>query len=113
LSYHLDAPDHVSWAASSAFVTILTACNLAFFTPRFVRARREGALATMLAFAILLYLVSFFLLVSQVLNTFGVGLPQSAGGFLIGLYLMLLISALNFVFLLYVLGRPRRGPPAA
>lgn len=113
LPYHLGAPDHVAWAASSAFVTALTACNLAFFTPRFARARRDGFLAGTRAFAVLLYLISFFLLVSQVLNTLGVGLPQSAGGFLIGLYLMLLISALNFVFLLYVLGRPHRGPPAA
>lgn len=113
LPYHLGAPDHVSWAASSAFVTVLTACNLAFFTPRFVRAQRDGLLARRLAFDVLFYLISFFLLVSQVLNTLGVGLRQSAGGFLIGLYLMLLISALNFVFLLYVLGRPRRGPPAA
>lgn len=113
LPYHLGAPDHVSWAASSAFVTVLTACNLAFFTPRFARARRDGFLAGTLAFDVLLYLISFFLLVSQVLNTLGIGLPQSAGGFLIGLYLMLLISALNFVFLLYVLGRPRRGPPAS
>ena len=112
LPYHLGVPDHVSWAASSAFVTVLTACNLAFFSPRFLRARRDGFLARMLAFEVLLYLISFFLLVSQALNTFGVGLSQSAGGFLVGLYLMLLISALNFVFLLYVLGHPRRGPPA-
>jgi hypothetical protein len=113
LPYHLGASDHVSWAAASAFVTVLTACNLAFFTPRFVRAQRVGALARTFAFTVLLYLISFFLLVSQVLNTLGVGLPQSTGGFLIGLYLMLLTSALNFVFLLYILGRPRRGPPAA
>jgi len=112
LPYHFGAPDHVSWAASSAFVTVVTACNLAFFTPRFVRARRDGALARTLAFDVLLHLISFSLLVSQVLNTLGVGLHQSAGGFLAGLYLMLLISALNFVFLLYVLGYPRRGPPA-
>jgi len=113
LPYHLGAPDRVAWAASSAFVTLLTACNLAFFTPRFLRAQRDGVLARMLAFSVLLHFISFFLLVSQVLNTLGVGLPQSAGGFLIGLYLLLLISALNFVFLLYVLGGPRRGPPAA
>lgn len=113
LPYHLGAPDRVSWAASSAVVTVLTACNLAVFTPRFERARRAGFLAGTLAFNVLLYLLSFFLLVSQGLNALGVGLPQSAGGFLIGLYLMVLISALNFVFLLYVLGRPRRGPPAA
>ncbi len=42
----------------------------------------------------------------------GVGFPNRAGGFFVGLYLMLLISALNFVFLLYVLGGARRDPPA-
>jgi hypothetical protein len=80
LPYHLGAPDPVSWAASSAFVTVVTACNLAFFTPRFLRARRHGFLGGILAFEVLLYLISFFLLVSQVLNALGVGLPQSAGG---------------------------------
>jgi len=88
LPYHLGAPDRVSWAASSAVVTVLTICNLAFFTPRFLRARREGFLARMFAFEVLLYLISFVLLISQVLNTVGVGLPQTAGGFLVGLYLM-------------------------
>ena len=67
---------------------VLTICNLAFFTPRFLRARREGFLARMFAFEVLLYLISFVLLISQVLNTVGVGLPQTAGGFLVGLYLM-------------------------
>jgi hypothetical protein len=113
LPYHFGAPDHVLWAASSALVTVLTACSLAFFTPLFLRARRDGFLAGMLAFDVLLYLISFLLLVSQVLNTLGVALHQSAAGFLAGLYLMLLISALNFVFLLYVLGYPRQGPPTA
>jgi hypothetical protein len=113
LPHHLGAPDHVSWAAASAFVTVLTSCSLAFFTPRFLEARRHGFIAGTLAFDFLLYLLSFILLVSQLLNTLGVGLPQSAGGFLAGLYLMLLISALNFVYLLYVLAYPRRGPPAA
>ena len=112
LPYHLGAPDHVCWALSSAFVTILTAGNLAVFIPRFLRARRRGFLGGILTFEILLYLISFFLLVSQVLNTLGVGLPQSAGAFLAGLYLLLLISALNFVFLLYVLGGRRPDPPA-
>lgn len=112
LPHYLGAPDRVSWAASSAFVSILTACNLVFFSPRFLRARRDGVLARTLAFSVLMHVISFFLLVSQVLNALGVGLAQSAGGFVSGLYLMLLISALNFVFLLYVLVGPRRGPPA-
>jgi hypothetical protein len=112
LPYQLGAPDRACWATSSAFVTVLTACNLAVFMPRFLRARRHGFLSGILAFEALLYLISFFLLVSQVLNTLAIGLSQSAGGFLVGLYLLLLISALNFVFLLYVLGGRRQDPPA-
>jgi len=53
LPYHFGAPDHVLWAASSALVTVLTACSLAFFTPRFLRARRDGFLAGILAFDVL------------------------------------------------------------
>lgn len=107
LPHYLGAPDRVAWAVSSAFVTMLTAGNLAFFSPRFLRAQRDGVLARAPALSVLLHLISFILLASQVLNTVGVGFPQSAGGFLLGLYLMLLVSALNFVFLLYVLRGPR------
>ena len=111
LPYSFGARNHALWAVSSAFVTVLIACNLAFFAPHFLRARRDGFLTGPLAFDVFLYLISCFLVVSQVLNTLGVGLSRSAGWFLVGLYLMLLISALNFVFLLHVLGYPRRDPP--
>jgi hypothetical protein len=50
LAYYVGARDHVLWAASSAIVTVLTACSLAFFVPRFLRARRGGFLAGLLAF---------------------------------------------------------------
>lgn len=112
LPYYLGAADHVLWATSSAFATVLIACTLSFFTPRFLRARRDGVHAGSLAFDILLYSISFILLLSQVLNTLGIGFPRSAGGFIVGLYLMLLISALNFVFLLHVVGYGHRVPPA-
>lgn len=82
LPIHLGAPDHVSWAVSSGFVTVITACNLVFFTPRFLRSQRDGILARRLVFEVLFYFSSFFLLISQVLNTFGVGLHQRAGGVL-------------------------------
>jgi hypothetical protein len=89
---------------------VLTAGNLVFFTPRFLRAQRGGVLARRLAIDVLVYLSPFVLLVCPVLNALGVGLRQSAGGFLIGLYLMLLISAsVDFVFLLSVFAGPRRG----
>ena len=58
-------------------------------------------------------LVLVLVLLSQLLNTVGIGLPQSAGGFLVGLYLLLLGAALNFVYLIYVLLRPEDEPPAA
>ncbi len=109
LPYYLGAPVRVLWGASSAFVVILTACNLVYFAPRCLRAQRDGVLARTFAFSVLMHVISLLLLISQVLNVLGVILPRSAGGFLLGLYLMVLVSALNFVFLLYVLGGPRRG----
>ncbi len=111
LPHYLGAPLRGLWAASSAFVTLLTAGNLAFFSPRFLRAQRDGVLARTRAFSVLMHFISFFLLVSQVLNLLGIGLSRSAGGFLLGLYLMLLVSALNFVFLLYVVANPHNGSP--
>ncbi len=113
LPYYLGIPLPFLWAASSAFATVLIASSLAFFTPRFLRARRDGLHAGSIGFDVLLYFIAFMLLVSQVLNMLGIGLPRSAGGFILGLYLMLLTSALNFVFLLYVLGHPRHKPPTA
>ena len=110
LPRYLGAPDQVSWAASSAVLAVLTACNLAFFMPRILRAQRDGVLFKIPAFDLPLRVSPIIVLVSQVLNTLGVGLPRSAGGLLIGLDLLLLISGLNFAFLLYVLGRPRGGP---
>jgi hypothetical protein len=112
LPYHFGAAERVLWASSSAYVALLTTVSLVFFVPRFLRVRRDSPLSRMLVFEILLYLLSFALLVSQFLNAAGVGLSQSVGGFLAGLYLMLLISALNFVFLLYVLGSSHRVPRA-
>ena len=51
----------------------------------------------------------FFARASQFLNTLGIGLRQSAGGFLIGLYLLLLASGLNFAYLMYVLVSADQG----
>jgi hypothetical protein len=119
LPYQLGAPSHVCWGVSSAFVTLLTACNLVVFMPRIRHAQRDGVLYRIPAFEVPMNLSAFLILVSQVLNTLGVGLPRSAGGFLIGLYLLVLIAALNFVFLLYVLGcapgvlPAQQGAPAA
>jgi hypothetical protein len=103
LPHHLGAPNNVTWAASSGVMAVVTLCNLAFFLPRIWRAKRDGKLVPIRAFNIPLDICPLVVVVSQTLNALGVGLGQSAGGFLIGLYFLLLIAALNFVQLLYVL----------
>ena len=113
LPHYLGASDNVAWAASSGVVTIVTACNLAFFLPAIRRAKRDGSLAAIPVFEVPLNLVPPSILVSQILNALGIGLRQGAGGFLIGLYLLLLLTALNFVQLLYVLDRTPESRPAA
>jgi hypothetical protein len=112
LPYHLGASDHVLWAASSALLIVVLCSNMAFFMPRVGRSQRAGVMPRTFGFDVPLRLSMLLTLVSQVLNTFGVGLQQSAGGFLIGLYLILLISGLNFVFLLYFLEHAPEPPPA-
>ena len=113
LPHQLGAPDAVSWALSSAVVAAVTACNIAFFFPRILRAQRDGVLARIPIIDAVLRVIPFLVVASQVLNALGVGLSRSAGGLLIGLYLSLLVAGLNFAFLLNVLGRPRGDPPAA
>jgi hypothetical protein len=110
LPYRFGAAQNLTWAASSAFVAGLTACNLAYFMPRILRAIRDGAFPRVWAVSVPLDLASLLVLATQVLNALGIGFRQSAGGFLLGLYLLLLISGLNFVFLLYVLGRTHDRP---
>jgi hypothetical protein len=112
LPHYLGASDTVAWATSSSLVTIVTACNLAFFLPPIQRAKRDGSLVAIPAFEIPLNLIPLSIIVSQTLNALGIGLRQGAGGFLVGLYLLLLLTALNFVQLLYVLDRtPETAEP--
>ena len=78
-----------------------------------MRAYRNLSLVRLPALEHPLRAAVFLALVSQVLNTFGIGLPQSVGGFLIGLYLLVLVMALNFAYLMYVLVRDDNDLPAA
>ena len=109
LPYHLGLPDPHVWSASSGFVVILIVCHIAFMSPRFIRASQNPSWVRLPAFQIGQIGARSALviaLVSQLLNALGVGLPQSAGGFLIGLYCLLLVSGLNFTYLMFVLVRP-------
>jgi hypothetical protein len=108
LLYHFGASDNVVWAGSSAFLFVVTASNLAFFLPRILRAARNGAFRRIPIVAVPVDSASYLVLATQALNALGIGFAQSVGGFLIGLYLLLVISALNFAFLLFVLGRAPR-----
>jgi hypothetical protein len=96
--------DSVVWAAASAFLFTLTAINLAFFLTRLLRASRAGVFRRIPTFQVPLDCACVLVLVTQALNAFGLGFSQSVGGFLVGLYLLLLVSSLNFAFLLYVIG---------
>lgn len=110
LLYYFRASEDIVWAASSAFLFVLTACNLAFFLPRILRAARNRVFRRIRIVAVPVDSASLLILVTQALNVLGIGLAQSVGGFLIGLYLLLVVSALNFAFLLFVLGRAPDGP---
>jgi hypothetical protein len=103
LLYHFDAPDRVIWAASSALVFLVTTTNFGFFLPRILRAARSGRFRRIRVVAIPVDVANVLVIATQALNTVGLGFEQSAGGFLIGLYLLLFVSVLNFAFLLYVL----------
>ncbi|MCP5060016.1 MAG: hypothetical protein GY937_25215 [bacterium] len=105
LPYHLELPDRYVWSASSGLIVILIVCHVAFMSPRFIRALRDPSYVRLPVLQNAVRAAIAVALVSQLLNALGVGLPQSAGGFLIGLYFLLLVSGLNFVQLVAVLLR--------
>jgi hypothetical protein len=106
LPYHLGLPDPHVWSASSGFIVILIVCHIAFMSPRFIRAMKNSSYVRLPALVIGARSALVIALVSQLLNALGVGLPQSAGGFLIGLYCLLLVLGLSFAHLMSVLLRP-------
>ncbi len=111
--HYLGLPDQYVWSASSGLVVILIACHFVFMAPRFVRAFRDTSMVRIPAIDFPLALFLLIALVTQLLNAVGIGLQQSAGGFLIGLYLLLLMSGLNFVYLMLMLVRPDNESHAA
>ena len=113
LPYYLGAADRVTWAVSSGAVAVFLVCHLLFMTPRFYRAQLGEAFVRVLPLEIPISASIVFALISQLLNAFGIGLRQNAGGFLIGLYLLLLCSGLNFAYLIYVLVRGDHKAPAS
>ena len=113
LPHYLGATDRVIWVVSSGSVAVFLVCHLLVVFPHFMRAEREGSRVRVLALDVPITASLFFVLVSQLLNAFGFGLQQSAGGFLIGLFLLLVVSGLNFAYLMYVLVRSDQQARAA
>lgn len=103
--FQFELGERVAWTGSSAFLLVLTAGNLAFFLPRILRSARLGVFRRIPIITVPIDSACVLVLVTQALNVLGVGFAQSVGGFLVGLYLLLVVSTLNFAFLLYVLGR--------
>ena len=112
LPYYLGLSERHVWAASSSLIVILIVCHVVFMGPRFIRAMRHPSWVRLPALEIPLRSAIVIAFLSQLLNALGLGLQQSVGGFLVGLYLLLLLSGLNFVYLIFVLVRPEDAPRA-
>jgi hypothetical protein len=112
LPHYFGLADRSVWAVSSGFVVVLIVCHIVFMSPRFLRAIRHRSWVRLLALEIPLQFAFLIALLSQLLNALGVGLQQSVGGFLLGLYCLLLVATLNFAYLIYVLVRPEDESPA-
>ncbi len=106
LPYYLGLSERQVWASSSGLIVILIVCHLVFMSPRFIRAFRDQSWVRLWALDILVQASLLIALLTQLLNALGIGLQQSVGGFLVGLYFLLLISGLNFAYLILVLVRP-------
>lgn len=111
--HQLGAPDQAIWVVSSALMIVVMLSNLAFFMPRIWRAQRQGSFPRIRSISIPLDVSGALIVASQFANVLGFTHAHSAGAFLVGLYLLMLISSLNFVFLLYVLSHAGVDPPAA
>jgi hypothetical protein len=111
LPQEFGAADRLTWSMSSGVLALFVAGHLLFMWPRFIRARRAGSLVPFPTLNGIMAGALIAALVTQALNAIGVGFSQPSAGFLLGLYLLLVVSGLNFAYLMYVVVSP--GPRAA
>jgi len=100
------------WVACSIALLLFLVGHMVLFVPRVVRLRRSGAwggVPAVLDVSIPLAYSACF--VTQVLNSLGVGLGRSHGGYLLGLFFLLATSGFNFITLLVALrsSEPRQA----
>ena len=106
LPHLFGAADGLTWALSSGVLSLFVVGHFLFMWPRYLSASRAGLLIRSNVLDGAQGAASLSALNTQVLNTFGVGLNQDSAGFLLGLYLLLVLSGLNFTYLMYVLVLP-------
>ena len=97
------------WLTCSIAAQLFLIGHQVLFAPRILRLIRAGAwgdVPVLLNYATpVVYLGCF---ATQLINSLGVGLERSSGGYLLGLFLLLAASGLNFIALLVTL---RSSPP--
>jgi hypothetical protein len=112
LLYHLGVSESSAWIVSSRVFAAFLLVHLAFVTPLFLRARRGVRWPWgIVALDVGTFLCLLLAFVSQALNAFGLGASTHVGGFLVGLYFLLLVSGLNFALLAYLILLPDKETP--
>ncbi len=100
--HHLGVKQPSLWAVCSAAVVILSLLHFALVEPLVLKERRAGRWRQP---SILQVFPAIFIacVLTQLLNTLGIVFDRSLGGYLLGLFLLLAGSGLNFVSLLVAL----------
>jgi hypothetical protein len=107
LLYHLGSESTQIWRISSSVFAVFLMAHLSLVTPRYVRARRGVRWPIGIhVLDIALFILLLMAFVSQILNAMGIAFTTPVGGFLIGLYLLLVLSGFNFALLVYLLLLP-------
>ena len=99
---------------ASSFVALFLIVHIGFVSPLFIRARRgtEWPLGIRLL-DIATFTGLLVAVVSQSMNALAFGFATPAGGFLLGLYALLVVSGLNFALLAYLMLLPEADVPEA
>ena len=100
--FHLGGRGPNLWASCSATIVALSLGHFVFVAPRVLRERRAGRWSAPLTLE-LFPIVFGACFVTQGLNALGVFLERTPGGYVLGLYLLLAASGLNFIALLHAL----------
>jgi hypothetical protein len=102
VAHQLGARGASLWASCSGAIVLLALGHVLFVVPTILRERRAGRWRGPLILE-LFPVIAVTCLVTQALNASGILLERTAGGYLLGLYLLLTANGLNFISLLVAL----------